>query len=68
MELTQIPSLATQSETAGASYSKCVIQKEVHGKRRRLIPKSNSTPRRGNIAKWRVKRWKKSCGTREVAL
>ena len=31
---------------------KCVTQKEVHGKRRRGRPKSNMTPRSGNIAQW----------------
>ena len=46
------PSLATQSETAGVSYVKCVIQRKVLGKRRGGIPTSNMTPRSGNIAKW----------------
>ena len=46
------PSLATQPETVGASYVKCVIQRKVLGKRRGGIPTSNMTPRSGNIAKW----------------
>ena len=46
------PSLATQPETAGVSYVKCVIQRKVLGKRRGGIPTSNMTPRSGNIAKW----------------
>ena len=33
---------------------KCVIQREVHGKRRRRRPKSNITKRSNNIAKWIV--------------
>ena len=36
--------LATQPETAGASYVKCVIQRQVLGKRRGGIPTSNMTP------------------------
>ena len=32
---------------------KCVIQREVHGKRLRGTPMSNITPRNGNIAKWK---------------
>ena len=31
---------------------KCVIQREVHGKRRRGKHMSNRTPRSGNIAQW----------------
>ena len=46
------PSLGTQSETAGASYIvKCVIQRELHWKRRRGRPTSNMTPCSGKIAK-----------------
>ena len=31
---------------------KCVVQREVHGKRRRGRRKSNMTPHSGNIATW----------------
>ena len=61
-------SLATQPETAGASYVKCVIQRKVLGKRRGGIPTSNiiMTPRSGNIAKWMGENMKEI--TRDCAI